>query len=67
MKALLEEIKFLLVKYVGKSTPELRELYQFQTESGNVFARLGDRLWSPAQVDRSAWLVDATVNNWEGK
>ena len=66
VKRLREDIDKAKARCVTILPRELRRSANFQNLCRKLFERHARHVWPPPPADRSAWLVDATENNWDG-
>jgi hypothetical protein len=66
VKAFLEDIKRLKSEFATSKPKALRTSKAFRERQEELLIRHANNLWPLPPVDTSSWLVDATVNNWDG-
>lgn len=64
IKDLNHDIDDLKQDWAGLPPGVLRKNQKFKEQSLDLFHKYAETLWAPLSTDRSAWLVDATINNW---
>ena len=67
MTALLADIERLQRKFTGLPAHELRESDAFEQCVESIFQKHAGQIWAAPSVDTSAWLVDPSVNDWNGR
>lgn len=66
IKRLVDDIDELKQKYVSVLPSQLRHMEQFNSDCYELYKKHAPRLWADPPADRSAWLVNASVNTWNG-
>ena len=66
VKQLIDDIDELKQRWVGALPSELRRRQEFEDECLGLYGDYAHRIWADPPADRSAYLVDASSNNWNG-
>lgn len=66
VKHLIDDIDDLKQEWVGVLPSQLRKRADFETSCLKLYEKHAPRIWPDPPADRSAWLVDANVNSWDG-
>lgn len=67
IKALSDDIDDAKHKWVHIAPKELRNHSGFEQHCLTLYDKHAHRIWPPPPTDRSAWLVDADFNDWDGE
>lgn len=66
VKNLIDDIDILKQNWVDTPSSQLRTEELFQYDCVELFEKYAPVLFPPLPADRSAWLVSAAVNDWDG-
>jgi hypothetical protein len=66
VKDMIKDVDKVKVESVHVLPSELRRSTSFNNHCRALFEKHAHRLWPRPPIDRSAWLVEAAVNDWEG-
>ena len=66
IESLIDGIDRLKRKWLDTPSTELRKWAQFEKDCLDLYALYAHRIWADPPANRSAWLVQASENSWNG-